>query len=146
MGHDYSPENRENLLLLEKSEEIWKSRKITAYNAEINYIRAAFPPEIIILIVRDGRPVEWKLENIHKNYSREFIDTLTIESMFSKMRQSLESYKPSPMTLSAEYAETGGYIKVLSRSPSRDAAESGRAPFDTGYRIEIVNLEIIEKE
>ncbi len=137
-------DKKSELKMLEKSEKKWDRHKITSYKADIIYIRGTFVPEEINITVADDIVTDWKTGNTDRaSLSESFIQSLTVKSMFEKMKGSLESDKPSPMVLKAVYDEKLGYIKSLSRVPSGETAAKGRAPFDAGYRIEVASLDIV---
>lgn len=145
---------RKNLELLLKAEKTWKKLKVSAYRSEIIYTRAAMPPERMSLTVRGGIVTDFRAGREDAGYPASFIESLTVESMFSRMKASLEERlidgRKSPMILEASYDDKAGYIKKLSRVPrpmSGDAGAPGpRPPMDANYHIEIVSLEILAKE
>ncbi len=137
---------KKELQILKKAKQKWDRQKIKSYQADIVYRRAAFPAETFSIIVKNNTVTKLRSEKPETGYSEDFIQALTAEKMFGKMKKSLESGSSSPMTLKASYDENLGYIKKLSRVPSETIQAAGRAPLDAGYHIEITRLEIIEKE
>ena len=121
-----------------KAVRLWNNKNIDSYKMKILYKRGNYPDsEIIISITQDG--IKLLSENNEK-FSKEFIQSLSADGLFTKMENSLNNKKKSPFILKAEYNSNFGFIKMLSRVPSEEALKKGGAPRDAGYRIEILDF------
>jgi hypothetical protein len=132
----------ERLARLEKMEKLWKGWDIKSYRARISYTRAAGLCDVITLRVTNGAVTEWSSEPVRAQFSSEFPESLTVESLLHRLRDSLEAAGSSPMELRAVYDTEYGYIKKLSRIPSGDP-RAGKAPLDTGYSIEYLEFSAV---
>jgi hypothetical protein len=143
---DPAPEQEsreERLVRLEKMEKLWMERNIKSYSARISYARAAMPREVLTLRVTNGAVTEWSSESA-REYSPEPPDSLTVESLLRRLRDSLEAAGSSPMELRAVYDTEYGYVKKLFRVPSGDPSRTGRPPLDAGYSIEYLEFSALQ--
>ena len=134
---------QEKLAVLDTMENLWKEKNIRAYSARVAFMRMALPPDHITLTVRDGLVTEYASDPPGRNYSPEFIASLTAESLYKRLRSSLESSAPAVMEYRAVYDDTYGYIRQLTRVAAKNLSAEGQAPRDAGYSIHIMDFSVL---
>ena len=127
---------------MDKYEQQWKSNKITNYTQEIIYSRSNFPPEHITITVSNNIVNEWSTNSERRNFSEDFIGSLTVENIFKTAREALRYEPNSPFEFEISYNEKLGYITSFSRIPV--GRNNINPPRGLNYRIEIISLEIIK--
>ena len=125
---------------LSKHEKLWKNNGMKNYTQEIIYSRATFPPEKIIIIVSNNIVQNWSTGSGEKTFSKDFIESLTIENMFKKARESFNAEKNSPLEFKISYNKELGYITSFSSIPVNTENKNIRPILDRGYRIEVISL------
>ena len=123
---------------LEKAEKQWVKNGFDIYEIKLIYKRGNFPDDIITIRVSENG-LNWETEG-KGILSEELISSLTVEGLFKRVENNLNSVEKSPFVIRAEYDDQLGYIKVLTRSPPEEALSSGRFPRDANYRIEVMKI------
>jgi len=128
---------------LNKYEKQWKNSGVKNYTQEIIYLRATFPPEHFTMTVKNNIVQNWTTNSMNRTFSEDFIMSLTIENMFKKARESLNTEKNAPLEFIISYDQEFGYITSFSFVPVNKGNIS--APLDRGYRIDVTSLKITKE-
>ena len=131
---------------LSKHEKQWKNNGMKNYTQEIIYSRSTFPPEKIIITVSNNIVQNWSTNSGEKNFSEDFIKSLTIENMFNKAREIINPEKDSPFEFKILYNKELGYITSFSRVPSTKENKNISVPFDKSYSIDVISLKPAGKD
>ncbi|MCL2704633.1 MAG: DUF6174 domain-containing protein [Spirochaetaceae bacterium] len=136
--------NSPEMKTLLKFEKQWKNSGIKNYTQEIIYSRATFSPEHITITVKNNIVQNWTSSFDNKNLSEDFIKSFTIESIFNRAKETLNSKNDSPFESKISYNQELGYIKSFSFIPAN--RENITAPLDRGYRIDVISLKTAGKD
>jgi hypothetical protein len=127
----------------DKAVSLWASAGASHYTARIQY--GAFSPLAgeWTVEVKDKTAVHWTFKQTSDSMQhKDFASRLTMDSLFTIARDSLNNAAEKPFTIKASFDSLNGSVKDIAKI--RNAAYKGNVAADKTFRYTVTELKIIK--